>query len=756
MRRVKRGPSRAQDGSVATGSPGMPRQRRQAPPEIDRELVSAAPWSFFESAARLARLALEADAVTIAARPDAEGRLLVSRRHGVRIASGSISLGLIQDGARILAGGAGVLQAAECASLLGFAPTGYLGARFASSSLGGGIAAWSSTPRDWSDQDAELIREVAALCVRHVDSTAAELARGEPQPSPAVPAAASCPAAASEATRSDGRYRQLFERCSDAIFVTDLDGRFLEANPAALNLFGFEHGIGDRCVEDCYLDSRDWGQLLQQITSGEELVEMEVRFRHSSGASSICLLSASPWLDETGEVVGQQSVARDISERKQMEERLRMAALHDPLTGLPNRALFIDRVEQAMARIRRRPQAGFAVVFLDLDRFKRINDSLGHHRGDELLIATSRRLESCLRSVDTVARIGGDEFAVLLEDISSVHAARRLVERMIGALTPPFLLTGHEVFVRASIGLAMGGGRYNTPAELLRDADAAMYLSRRPGAEGYQVFDEEMRQEWAQQLQLETDLRRALERDQLRLHFQPLVALDTGRITGFEALLRWEHPERGLLFPADFMEVAEESGLIVSIGSWVVTEACRQLGEWQRARGDAAPLTISVNVSGRQIRPDFIPILERIPDQTGCDLGKLRLEITESVLMADTPAAAQVFQELARLGIRVEIDDFGTGYSSLGYLHRFRVDAVKIDRRFVRGMSGEASQPEIVSSIVGLAKNLGVPATAEGIETADQLERLRNLGCGFGQGFLFAPALEPAAAFGLLQSDPRW
>jgi diguanylate cyclase (GGDEF)-like protein/PAS domain S-box-containing protein len=464
--------------------------------------------------------------------------------------------------------------------------------------------------------------------------------------------------------------------------------------------------------------------------------------------------------------IGDKSVGRvwsfhDITQRKAAEEQLVHDAFHDKLTGLPNRALFMNRLEQSILRAQRRKESSYAVLFLDLDRFKVINDSLGHMIGDEFLVATARRLQKILRPSDTVARLGGDEFTILLEEIENVNAAIEVAERIQQEIQQPFRLDGQEVITTVSIGIALGAKHYDQPDDLLRDADMAMYRAKTQGKR-HEVFDMSMHAHAVKRLQLETALWRALDRQEFRVHYQPIISLQDDRVTGFEALVRWQHPERGLVSPADFIPIAEETGLIVPIGFWVLREACRQLCSWQQTAlqnigQQNASLTINVNLSAKQLaQPDLIEQIEKILEETGLDPHSLKLEITESVIMDNVEEVTAVLLQLRDRGIQLGIDDFGTGYSSLSYLHRFPIMALKVDRSFVSRMGDDQENLEIVRTIVTLAHNLKMDVVAEGVETAEQLAQLRALGCELGQGYLFSKPVNCEVAESLLQRETGW
>jgi diguanylate cyclase (GGDEF)-like protein len=432
----------------------------------------------------------------------------------------------------------------------------------------------------------------------------------------------------------------------------------------------------------------------------------------------------------------------DITPRKAAEEQLLHEAYHDALTGLPNRALFTDRLGRAVVRVKHSEGFRFAVLFLDLDGFKVVNDSLGHMAGDHLLMGISRRLEASARSNDTVARLGGDEFAILVNDIHDVGDALTLVERIQRELEVPFLLGGHEVFSSASIGIAVSDPRYERPVEILRDADTAMYRAKVVGKAHSVVFDQAMHTTVVNRLRLETDLRRALERNEFWVAYQPIVELATERVVGFEALVRWAHPERGLVLPGEFIPAAEETGLIIPLDLWVIREACRRVHLWHERFAGSPPLILSVNLSSKQFaQPNLLERLDRIVDETGMDPTCLKLEITESALMGHPESAAKKLLQIKQRGYSLSMDDFGTGYSSLSYLHKFPFNVLKVDRSFVSRIGPGGENAEIVATIIALAHNLGMKVVAEGVETAEQADRLRSLRCELAQGFYFSKPL---------------
>jgi diguanylate cyclase (GGDEF)-like protein len=444
---------------------------------------------------------------------------------------------------------------------------------------------------------------------------------------------------------------------------------------------------------------------------------------------------------EPARIAGSQT---DITDRK----------VHDPLTGLPNRALLLDRLDSALARSRRHADT-VAVLFLDLDRFKVVNDSLGHIAGDQLLIELARRLELCLRPGDTVARLGGDEFTILLDEIHDVGRAEQVSERIHKSLEAPFGVGGQEVYVTVSIGIAVSASGLERSEDLLRDADTAMYRAKSLGRGRHQVFDQDMRTTALEQLRIETDLRHALERRELRLVYQPILSFPGERITGFEALARWRHPQRGLVMPEEFIPVAEETGLILPIGRWVLDQACRQLRRWQEEFAAAEPLMVSVNLSPRQFsHPDLVSQVERALEASGLDPRHLELEITESVFISNPEPAIQVLDRLRGMGVQVCVDDFGTGYSSLAYLSHFKIDTLKIDRSFVSRIDREHRQSELVQAIINMALDLKIEVVAEGVETSHQLAMLKSMRCPFMQGFCFGKPLPPRQASALLRRAP--
>lgn len=495
--------------------------------------------------------------------------------------------------------------------------------------------------------------------------------------------------------------------------------------------------------------------IAQHLAGDTPHVEHEARVLHRSGDYRWVLTRGMALRDADGNAYRVAGSLSDVNDRKDAELRLQRDALYDPLTGLPNRALFVDLLGRAIQRHRRRPEAAFAVLFVDIDRFKLVNDSLGHSLGDELLRRFSSRLKECVRLGDTVARHGGDEFTVLLEECVDVEEASVVARRVQTALEVPFQLDGHGVFASASIGIAMSSREYEAPEDIIRDADTAMFRAKAMGKARHVVFDDVMHHKARSLLRLHTDLRHAVDRSELELQYQPIIDLGTGRLAGFEALVRWRHADRGLIWPDEFIPVAEENGLIDPISRWVAHEACRQLAEWS-VGGELPPITVSVNLSSRTITdPSIVDTVRHILRDTGLSPTCLAIEVTETTLMHHSEVA-EVLEALKGLGVRLYLDDFGTGYSSLSYLQRFDVDALKIDRSFVARMHTDDEPAEIVGAITSLAHSLGLQVIAEGIQTPAQFQRLRELGCDFGQGYMFSRPLDPAYAHALIVEDPIW
>jgi len=480
--------------------------------------------------------------------------------------------------------------------------------------------------------------------------------------------------------------------------------------------------------------------------------EHEHRVRHRDGTYRWMLCRGAAVQGSDGQAVRMAGSLTDVTEWHLAREQLREAALHDPLTGLPNRALFMEMLEHAVAKSRRPGKHLFGTLFIDVDRFKAINDSLGHFIGDQLLIAVSQRLQTCIRSRDVIARLGGDEFTILLNDVRHPAEVTLTATRIKQSFTTPFKLEGHEVFVTASIGVALSSTADTCAEDILRDADTAMYRAKTLGRNRQEIFDVSMRAPAMDRLNLENDMRLGIERGEFQLCYQPIVSLATEQLASFEALLRWKRRDGRIMMPSEFIPIAEETGLIDQLGMWTLREACRQLGVWADRLPSASQLAITVNVSSRQLmHPEFIEQVAAAVRDAGVRPESLCLEITESTLIHSLDRAANLLGELRALGLQVFLDDFGSGYSSLSYLHRFPVNALKIDRSFMSSLAANtADRPAIVESIIALAQSVGADVVAEGVETREQLRRLRQIGCGYAQGFLFAEALAPSAAEALI------
>jgi diguanylate cyclase (GGDEF)-like protein/PAS domain S-box-containing protein len=556
---------------------------------------------------------------------------------------------------------------------------------------------------------------------------------------------------------SEQRYRLLFQQSWDAIYLADGRGHILEVNRAALALFGYraEELVG-RDLVSLFVDPMEYAHLEAEVARAGSVREVEVRLRTSDGRQLWCLIAAAERRSPTGETLGLQGIIHDITERKQAEVQLEHDALHDSLTGLPNRALFIDRLEQVVRRSERESEPSFALLFLDLDRFKAVNDLLGHEAGDEILRRTADLLRSCVRSHDTVARLGGDEFVVLLDGTEAVREAMRVADRMIDVLAQPYMLKGREFFTTASIGITWPTERRSNPDALLREADLAMYRAKSRGGARRELFGPEIHHAAVSQLEVESDLRRGLGDDQLVLLYQPILSFETGSIVGFEALARWDHPRRGRLLPESFIPLAEKTGLIVPLGFWALRSAVRQLRVWRESFAAARDTVIAVNLSPRQfLDPDLVEQIRGIVDEEGVPPAAVRLELTETALMQDPDQATRTLRALRQLGFGLCLDDFGTGYSSLSYLHTFPLDLLKIDRSFVGRVDRSPRDLELVSTIAALARNLGIHAVIEGVETEGQLARLRRLRPQELQGFLFGRPLEPSEAGALIGTIRR-
>jgi len=557
-------------------------------------------------------------------------------------------------------------------------------------------------------------------------------------------------AAAEEALReSEERFALAIRGANDGIWDWDLRRRSIFFSPRWKSMLGFdEHEIGDdplEWFERVHPDDRNQltAALEAHIDGETPHFEMEYRIRHKEGAYHWMLARGLAVRDGSGRAYRMAGSQTDITARKRAEAQLLHDAFHDALTGLANRALFLDRLHVALGSVRRKKNGQFAVLFLDLDRFKNVNDSLGHATGDRLLTAIARRLRTFLRPGDTLARLGGDEFAILVNDIVEPSDAIHVAERVQDLLAQKFIIDGQEVFVTASIGIALSSTGYDRPDELLRDADISMYRAKAAGKNRYEIFDRDMHRSAVALLRLEMDLRRAIQRNEFVMHYQPIIDLDPGRMVGFEGLVRWRHPERGLVAPADFIAVAEETGLIVPLGWWVLEESCRQISEWQARYPAEPPLTVSVNVSGKLFMQEgMVDRIASIVEGNRLDPESLRLEITENVLLDHGDPALHKMAELRAMGVKLQVDDFGTGYSSINYLKRLPLEIIKIDREFVLDLFEEKND-EIVKMVVSTARIFGLKTVAEGVETEETFEYLRKIGCDYYQGFLFSAAVAP-------------
>lgn len=541
---------------------------------------------------------------------------------------------------------------------------------------------------------------------------------------------------------SEERYALAVRGANDGIWDWDLKKNSVYYSPRWKAMLGYEDGeitsspnewfnrIHPEDLERTKLD------IFYHYRGATNHFENEHRIQHKDGTYHWMQSRGIAVWDSDGTPSRMVGSLSDITDRKSAEQKLSHDAFHDTLTDLPNRTLFMDRLRLAVERAKRRPDFLFAVLFLDLDRFKDINDSLGHLTGDQLLIGIAKILGEDLRSTDTVARLGGDEFVILLEDISDISDATLIADRIQEKLSRSFKLIDREIFVTTSIGIVLSMTGYQRAEDVLRDADIAMYRAKAQGRARYEIFDAAMRDRIMDRITLETDLRQAFDRNELLLYYQPIVSITDNRIIGFEALVRWQHPERGLLAPTEFIPMAEETGQILTIGSWVLRKACAQMHDWLQEFPTEPALTISVNVSGVQVaQPSLYEQVEQTLKDTGLEPRSLKLEITESTIMDNIEQAIQVFTRLQNLGVQIQVDDFGIGYSSLNYLSHFPISTLKIDRTFVRNMTRDSNYLKIVQAIIMLAHGLGMSVISEGVETEAQLAQVKTLGCEHAQGY---------------------
>lgn len=561
---------------------------------------------------------------------------------------------------------------------------------------------------------------------------------------------------------SEERYALAAESANDGIWDWDLITEEMYLSPRWKSILGYRQSDLGATPDEWFkrVHPDDMEKVKSSISTHLEHhtdhVEIEHRLQHKNGEYRWMISRGKAVWDSDGQASRLAGSLTDITDRKNNEQRLLQNAFFDQLTGLANRALFNDRLSMAIQRSQRRNDYLFAVLFLDLDRFKDINDSLGHFFGDRLLITIARMLETRLRPTDTVARFGGDEFVILIDDIRSSTNATQVADWILNALGSPITISGHEVFISASIGIVLSETGYTNPADILRDADIAMYHAKSSGKAHFEIFDPLMRTRIMDRLEMENDLRRAIEKNELRTYYQIIVSLETGRLSGLEALVRWQHPSRGLLEPKDFLKLADETGLIVQIDRWMLRESCRQLHDWQQEYPWLSDISVSVNFSSKQFnQKDLIEFTQNTVKAAKIKPECLTVEITENIIVENRENIIEICNQIKNLGVNVQIDDFGSGYSSLSYLSKFRFNALKIDRSFIKRIVENSNEAEIVQAIVLLSHRLGINVIAEGVETESQLNQLKGLGCEYGQGYLLSEPIPGPAAVRFLVDHNR-
>ncbi|WP_170189855.1 bifunctional diguanylate cyclase/phosphodiesterase [Geitlerinema sp. P-1104] len=558
---------------------------------------------------------------------------------------------------------------------------------------------------------------------------------------------------------AEAKYRSIFENAIEGIFQISPEGYYLSANPALATILGYDspqHLIRqlDNIDRQLYVDSSRRAKLLRLLQTQKVVSGFEAEVYRRDGSVVWISEDARAVRDDNGVLLYYEGSVVDITERKRTEQRLRYNASHDELTGLWNRGWFLSQLERSLRRSRRHQDYRFAVLFLDLDNFKGVNDSLGHVIGDRLLLEIAQRLELCLRPGDTLARLGGDEFTILMENTQDLQDAIELAQRLQQSLRDPLPVENHRIFTQVSIGIAPADPGHRQPQDLLQDADIALYRAKKQKpSEGYVVFDRTMRSETLRRLQLETDLRGAIDRNELTVVYQPIVCLDRLKVSGFEALVRWQHSHYGTISPSEFIPIAEESGSIPALGAWVLHTAGSQLRHWQQTIPGCDRLSMSINLSGKQLSQAFIRELDTLLVDTQLDGRTLKLEITETALMEDVDSAIVLLQEIQDRNVVLCLDDFGTGYCSLNYLHRFPIEIIKLDRSFVERLFDGDGRPPIAPAIVNLAQHLKIRTIAEGIENPQQLKYLQDIGCNYGQGYWFSRPLDTQRAEQLLHED---